>query len=161
MKSIEEIEKILVDELVESINKNDIKSNNGYYNESYGDTSFLLAKLIELQLKKKYNDWNESDRWLDDCLLTKIYFLNHRFFIWGIMIWGIDNTTSQWTDPFYFELELNDAFNDFSEYVICFKDLNTKEISYEDFRNNRSYWNQKKYESWNASEKNWAYKIVG
>jgi hypothetical protein len=66
MKSINEIQEMLVSELYKSYKdikqgKNDSK----YFNETLGDTSFLLAGLLNSHLEDKFN----GGKWIDDSLI--------------------------------------------------------------------------------------------
>lgn len=134
MKSEEEIQTMLVSELQNNLNR--IKSINKsleYYNEILGDTSYLLAGLLEALLKNKFKDWNFR-KWMDDSLITKISMNEDKLSIWGVMIWGLEGVTEQWTEPFYFEIELKQ--NGFNKYIFLFSDLDNPEISYEDYRQN-------------------------
>lgn len=153
MKSIKEIQEMLVSELLKSlvnVNKS-LKLNLGYYNETLGDSSFLLAGLLGQILKKRYNDW-DIRKWMDDCLLTNIKLNNNILSISGVMIWGIENMSEQWTEPFYFEMKLNHDQTDFIKYTFLFSDLDNTEISYDEYRHNRSYWKS-------LLERNWKYII--
>ncbi|MBG6133198.1 Fe-S-cluster formation regulator IscX/YfhJ [Aquimarina sp. EL_43] len=150
MKRLEETELMLITELQSNIsNVKNLKSDLEYYNEILGDSSFLLGGLLDVLLKSD-NDW-DSKRWIDDSLLTKIKLEGNKLSISGIMIWGIENITEQWTDPFYFEIKLKENNPDFDEYTFLFCDLDKSEISYEDFSMNRNYWN--------PIERNWKYII--
>lgn len=121
-----------------------------YYNESLGDTSFLLAGLLELLLKKNFGEW-DSRKWIDDSLITSISTQNEKMNIEGIMIWGRENTTEQWTDPFSFEIELFMDEVNLKRFTFLFCDLDIHEISYEEFKINREYWDN--------SNRNWKYII--
>lgn len=120
-----------------------------YFNEFLGDTSFLLATLLQRQLENSAPDW-DSKRWVDDSLIEKCVTKNgNRIGIGGVIIWGLENSTKQWTDPFYFESEFTEDKTDFSWYTFLFCDLDSEGISYEEINLNRSYWNFKK--------RNWRY----
>jgi hypothetical protein len=121
-----------------------------YYNEFLGDTSFLLAGLLELLLKKNFGEW-DSRKWIDDSLITRISTQNEKMNIEGIMIWGRENTTEQWTDPFSFEIELSMDEVSFKRFTFLFCDLDFREISYEEFKLNREYWDK--------NNRNWKYRI--
>ena len=140
MKSLKKILVMLVCELVKHLNK--IKSINQkliYYNEILGDTSFLLAGLLESLLRKKYSEW-DGRKWIDDSLITNVLIQNNKLKIDGIMIWGKKNTNEQWTDLFSFEMELLKDETNFKEFTFSFCDLDNPEITYEEFRDNRDYW---------------------
>jgi hypothetical protein len=161
MKSAEEIQTILVSELQNSVDK--IKAINrsfDYYNEILGATPYLLAGLLGILLKNKFKDW-DSRKWMDDSLITKVRMNENKISIWGVMIWGLEDITEQWTEPFYFEIELDK--NGFNKYIFLFSDLENPEITYEDFRQNRNYWGNEyfKNNNWDPSEKNWKYIIPG
>ena len=150
MKSVEKIKTMLVNELWSCLDKiESMKPREGYYNEILGDTSFLLTGLLGNLLKIR-DDW-DSKKWLDDSLLTGVKLDKNKLSIWGVIIWGVENTTDQWTDPFYFEVDLGNCKTDLNEYTFLFGDLNKSEISYEEFKINRNYWEQ--------PERNWKYII--
>lgn len=132
---------MLVDELLECFEKiKSLKPGMSYYNKYLGDTSFLLAGLLGSLLKLK-KDWNPK-KWIDDSLLTGVKLDENKLSIFGVIIWGMENTTEQWTEPFYFEIEFENTESDFKEYTFYFGDLNNPELSYEEFRMNRNYWEQ-------------------
>ena len=121
-----------------------------YYNEILGDTSFLLAGLLQSLLKQRENDW-EKNRWIDDSLIPKVIMHNQEVCIEGVMIWGIEYITEQWTSPFSFNLKLIDDRSDFEKFTFLFYDSDQPEISYEIFKVERDFWNRRK--------KNWKYQI--
>lgn len=150
MKSIEEIQLMLVNELWSYLDKiKYLKIEGDYYNSTLGDTSFLLSGLLGALLKLR-GDWGLS-KWLDDSLLVDVKLNKSKLSIWGVMIWGVESTTEQWTDPFYFEVELGNNESEFTEYTFLLGDLNKPEISFEEFRMNRNYWGQ--------NERDWKYII--
>ena len=151
MKNINEIILMLVSELTSHLDKiKSIKEPLVYFNEILGDTSFLLAGLLESLLKKRFNEW-DNRRWIDDSLVTKTIMVNNKLKIEGVMIWGMKNTTDQWTEPFIFEIELLNEEVNYREFVFLFGDLDKAEITYEEFRDNRSYWT--------VNNRNWRYII--
>jgi len=151
VKSIEEILTMLVHELEKYGHKIDRNSRkNEYYNEQLGDTSFLLAGLLELLLKENITEW-DKEKWIDDSLITKIEINNDKLTIEGIMIWGIENTTEQWTDPFCFEIESFISKIDFKKITFLFGDWDYPEVSYEEFKKHRNFWG--------ANDRNWKYII--
>lgn len=142
---------MLVCELVNHLdNIKSISQKVVYYNEILGDTSFLLAGLLESLLKKNFSDWDKK-RWIDDSLITKVVIQNNKLTIEGVMIWGIENTTEQWTYPFSFQIELLKEEMSFRRFTFLFCDLDNHEIAYEEFRVNRDYWDK--------SSRNWKYVI--
>lgn len=159
MKTVKELKKLLVSNIQESFenisNVIDIK----YYNKYLGDTSILLTSLLQEGLLEK-TDW-EPSKWLDDSLLTKIITRKKYICIWGIAIWGKAGTLEQWTDPLYFEGEINKTEVDFNQYTFLFGDLDNLEISYTDFLQNRDVWDKKYYKNaeWDPHERNWRYTI--
>lgn len=160
MKSVEEIQEILIEEI--KLNRENIidSSEMDYYNETLGDVSFLLAGYLHAQLKKNYEGWDAS-RWIDDSLITKIDLKANKISIWGVMIWGIQNDTKQWTEPFYFNIALNENNDEFVKSTILFSDSDCSEITYEEFNNNRNYWDRNYYsnEDWHPFEREWKYII--
>ena len=151
MKSIEEIQEMVETEITKYLNK-DIcpQQNENYLNSMLGDTSFLLAGLLDSLLKREASDWDHS-KWIDDCLINEVDKSNNKIGISGIMIWGKLNTTEQWTDPFYFELRLPRDEANSKRHTFLFSDLKHEEITYRSFRENRNYWD--------ATERNWKYII--
>jgi hypothetical protein len=162
VKSVDEIQELLIAEL--EIHKDKIVStdNLDYYNNLLGDTSFLLAGLLNQQLKEQIYSW-DHDKWIDDSLITKVEINQNKLLIWGIMIWGRNNTTAQWTDPFYFEIILEDLDADKEvKYIFLFGDSNSPEIPYEKFNNNRNLWDKDFYstDEWDIQERDWKYRII-
>jgi hypothetical protein len=142
---------MLVDELMKDLERiKSIDKGLVYYNEFLGSTSFLLAGLLELLLKKNFGEW-DNRKWIDDSLITSISTQNEIMNIGGIMIWGRENTTKQWTDPFSFEIELSMDEVGFERFTFLFCDSDIHEISYEEFKINREYWDN--------SNRNWKYII--
>ena len=156
MKSIKEIETLLKSELNQHLDK--IKSNSilDCFNDKLEDTSFILAGLLNMLLKNNNPNWKE--KWIDDSLITKVKFDNDKISIWGIMIWGKDDTTEQWTEPFYFET----FSSNFKQYFFLFGDLDCPEIRYEEFNQNRNFWDLCFYsnDQWIPFERKWKYQIT-
>jgi hypothetical protein len=150
MKTSREIQQMLVSELLaRSENILGLKEKPLYYNKVLGDTSFLLAGLLNsLMTENEINDWGVQ-KWIDDCLLMDAQIHVDQIRFWGIVIWGIEGTTEQWTDPFYFEMELQEDEQTFSHFTFLFRDEEMTEITYSDFRMNREYWKIK--------DRNWKY----
>lgn len=161
MKSVKELQKMLVSELCNSLDR--IRTNKGkmdFYNGILGDTSFLIAGLLESLLKLKFDEWDPR-KWIDDSLLTNINLNKNKLSIWGVMIWGMENETEQWTEPFYFEIDLNPNKLDFSIYTFLYCDLDNPEISYENFKESPDYWDKQldMNNNLNFTERNWKYII--
>ena len=151
MKSIRKILTTLITELTKARERiKSIDEELVYYNEFLGDTSFLLAGLLELLLKINFDEW-DSRKWIDDSLITSISTQNEKMNIEGIMIWGREDMTEQWTDPFSFEIELSMDEVNFERFTFLFCDLDIHEIPYEEFKINREYWDN--------SNRNWKYII--
>ncbi|KMQ59942.1 hypothetical protein ACM46_16925 [Chryseobacterium angstadtii] len=135
MKSASEIAQMLLQDLAQNLNN--IQKNNSliYYNEILGDTSFLLAGLLNVLVKKE----NFIDKiWIDDSLITDIKLLNsNKIFIKGVMIWGKEGTTAQWVDPFEFIMKFDNDLSTFINYTFFYQDFDINEISYEEYRENR------------------------
>lgn len=151
MKPIKDIISMLVNELINHIDKIDSKRIiQIYYNDILGDTSFLLAGLLESLLKKNYSDWSNK-KWIDDSLITKVDLRNDILKISGVMIWGIENKTEQWTEPFLFEITLVKQKASFKEFTFLFGDLNFQALIYESYKDNTDYWKN--------TDRNWKYII--
>lgn len=134
IRSIVELEKILLDE-INSFEKDEINSHQGkYYNEITGNMSTVLTYMLS-KLNLVREDWD--DCWLDDSLITKIVKLKERLRIWGILITGRENTNQQWTNPIYFEIRNTDEYKNFTEYTFLLGDKNSEELTYTDFIENR------------------------
>jgi len=148
MKTIETLLEMLVCEL--ETHSNEIISSESvrYYNDALGDTSFLLAGLLQQCLEQV----NESDKskWFDDSLLTGFQRDSEKLAIDGVMIWARD-ANAQWTDAFRFEIGLREG--EFGEFRFYFADLNRPSISYERFRDKPYYWH--------VGEKDWKHVIDG
>lgn len=140
MKSMKEILTMLIHELVSHFDKvKSINQNLDYYNDILGDTSFLLSNLLESLLRNNFKDWNNR-KWMDDSIITSITVQNNKLAIGGIMIWGKKGTTEQWTDPFFFEIDLLRDKTGFKKFTFLFCDMYNHEITYEQFKANRNYW---------------------
>lgn len=151
MKSANEIIQMLFEELKEHLDRIDNNTGLTYYNEILGDTSFLLAGLLHVLIKTE--NGIENSVWIDDSLITDIKQINNEVSISGVIIWGKENTTEQWVDPFMFVINLNNDFSDYTNYTFFFKDIIVKEISYEKFREDRNYFSD--------SIQKWEYKFIG
>ncbi|AZB18813.1 hypothetical protein EG352_13995 [Chryseobacterium indologenes] len=139
MKSLEELQNLLLLEITQNINNIEVVHHIDYYNEIMGDTSILLTSILEEHLLENKN-WDKN-KWLDDCLLSNVKLLsNNGFSINGIMIWGRNDTLEEWTEPFYFEARTSNGQN---QYEFLFGDLDNSEISYEEFKIDRKYWSYK------------------
>ena len=159
MKSLGELEQMLVTELVESKDKISKISNITYYNEYLGDGSILLSSILAEHLLGGGN-W-AIEKWFDDSILTKMRVSENKYAIWGIMIWGRENSSQQWVDPFYFEIQLTENSSEFSEYTFLFSEEGHQEITYDEFNKNRNIFDRSFYKNkdWNPSERNWKYII--
>ncbi len=156
MKSLEELETMLLDEVKSYINREDNNISNGYYNQLTGNMSVILT-LIFFRHVSGNNDWDYG--WLDDSLLTKVEEHYDKFRIWGIMIRGKDGTTEQWTDPFYFEIKSNNKYDDYSEYSFLYGEKENDDVSYTEFNHDRRIWDFRFYsdKTWNPSERDWIF----
>jgi len=159
MKNLEEIQEMLISELFNNLDRLKLNHNDDY-NKLMGDTSFLLAGYLHQKLKADFKNWDKK-KWIDDSLLTKIIFQVDKLFIWGVVIWGIENLTAQWTEPFYFEAVLNNEKTSFEKIILFFGDENCSAITYEDFNINRNFWDREYYsnKNWNPTERSWKYRI--
>jgi|GEM_PF-644425 len=140
MKSVKEILEMLLEELIMYLEKSEhFDTLLMYQNKKLGDTSFLLAALLESLLKQYHIDWDEK-KWIDDSLITRVTTKNDILTFEGVMIWGMIDSTEQWTDPFVFNIEILKDKKDYSDFTFLFCDMIKSEIKYEDFINNRDYW---------------------
>ncbi|MGI9581768.1 hypothetical protein ACR1PO_11170 [Chryseobacterium sp. RRHN12] len=147
MKSLEELQNLLLLEVTQNIENIKFAHHIDYYNEVMGDTSILLTSILEEHLLDDKN-WDRN-KWLDDSLLTNVRLLsNNSFSINGIMIWGRNDTLEEWTEPFYFEMQTSNSQH---QYEFLFGDIDNPEISYEEFNMDRNYWKYK--------IKHWKYKF--
>jgi hypothetical protein len=160
MKSLEEIQNMLVCEFNSCKWEEIVHEHVQYYNGFMGDVSFLLSQILELELKEKVIDW-DSQKWIDDSLLSKVVREGSNIRIWGVMIWGRHDTTKQWTDPFFFKIELAESADTFHGYTFLFCEEGSREISYEDFNFERGMWDESFYSTkdWDPSERKWKYII--
>jgi hypothetical protein len=81
MKSLAELQDLLLNEIQNNLNKEVVSENHDYYNEYTGYISVLLASILEKRLLKD-TDWN-SNRWIDDSLLTKLKLSDGKLSVWG------------------------------------------------------------------------------
>ncbi len=137
MKSIKKILTMLNLELIEYFkNINSTYKNGLYFNQSLGNTSFLLAGLLEAMLRKNDTKWDR--KWIDDSLISNIIIEEgKRMRIGGIMIWGEINMTKQWVSPFCFEIEFHKE--KVKDFIFLYADDKDK-LTYEKFRDNRNHW---------------------
>lgn len=150
MKSSKEILGMLVHELLVHFEKAKYFNKNvRYFNEALGDTSFLLSGLLDSLLQTK-SGWDKS-KWIDDSLITSVNQSDNKLILEGVMIWGKTDTTQQWTDPFCFEMDIIKKYKDFNNFTFFFCDVDNREITYEEFIENRDYWV--------SSQRRWKYII--
>lgn len=150
MKSIIEIEEMLSIELSNRLKgERSIIEFSNYYNKSLGDTSFILAGLLEAHLQRKYCEWFINGKWIDDTLIETFEHNGNEIDMSGIVIWGISGQTEQWTDPFKIILQFIDDV--IANYNILFGDLFRESLNYTDFKHNRNYWKER--------EPDWSYII--
>lgn len=157
IKSLEELKSILASELEANVSKG-LNEDQGYYNKSLGDVSFIFAALLSRELEK--NNW-ESDKWLDDGLITKVENDGSEYWLWGNMIWGRKGTTEQWVSPFYFYVKLNDKSVSIDNYKILYGIKEAREVSYSSFIRDRGMFDKEFYTSdnWDILERDWKYEI--
>lgn len=145
MKSLTELEHLLYLEITHHIEKVKL-SERVDYNNLMGDTSILLTLILEKYLLKG-EDWDRN-KWLDDCLITDVKISNNfKVSIWGIVIFGKNDTTEQWTSPLYFEVDFPYDKN----FKFLLGDKEQSDITYEEFQNNREFWLDE--------NRNWKYKL--
>ncbi len=137
--------------LVQSKDENKI-----YYNDELNDIPFIIGAILDKQLRENNNIWIEKDnKWVDDILITKTKVNNDNFEFWGVVIWGRNKTTEQWTDPGYFKIFFDS--NRISKISILFKDVKNDSISYTKFTKNRDVWSGDYYSDrqYNIEEIDW------
>src|SRR5262245_27791496 len=133
MKSIQEIQAMVESSIMKDLNKDEpIEMVGGYYNAAL-DASYLLAGLLELLLKERVADWDSNTRWIDDSLIEEVDKRENKFGISGVMIWGRNDTSEQWTDPFYFEMRWLGNDDNRNRLTFLFCDLDSEEMSYGTF----------------------------
>jgi hypothetical protein len=151
MKTIDEVQKMLESALNDNMAKiKDRPIGTQYYNSVLGDTSFILAGLLELHLRETSADWN-TERWMDDSLISEVSLKDGELSLSGTMIWGIGSDTEQWTEPFNFMILIKEGKVDINNYIFLFGDLDRLEVAYGNFRNNRDIWQ--------CQDRNWRYTI--
>ncbi|PSK88170.1 hypothetical protein B0I18_11564 [Taibaiella chishuiensis] len=160
MKSISELEEILVAGLGIYRDKRNTLSAVASCNEQLDGVSVTLAALLHRLLLDQYDDWPKH-RWIDDSLLHKVLVAGNTVSIWGVMIWGDGGTTEQYTDPFYVELTCRPDLSGFTRYTFLFADVDNPAITYTCFNNNRWYWDKDFYSdvTWPVTERDWKYSI--
>ena len=158
MKSLEELEEMLLDEIRSFRDRSDKNPIGTYYNELTGNMSSILTMMLSRYVYDE-DDWDNS--WLDDSLLTKIEETDNKYCVWGVLIKGRDNTTKQWTDPLYFEIKSETGYESYTEYTFLMGEEGTDEVTYKEFTNDRAMWDFNFYSNslWNPSEREWKYII--
>lgn len=143
MKTIVELEEMLKKEISTNIFSTPLSVNYVYLNKFLGDSSFIIARVMELYLKD--NEYFKNNKiWFDDTLIIRIEKEDQVVSLWGVLIFGIEDITEQFTNPFRFNINLLSTTCTFS-----YGDASQKAISYEDFLSNRS--------AWNPSKRNWEF----
>src|SRR6218665_91359 len=164
MMTFQELRVALHSELVYLLNMGVVDETAQYVNQLARNTSIYLTSILQEHLLMGSNDKWDPGKWLDDTLLTKIRIMDEgKLSIWGVVIWGKENTTEQWTEPVYFETILNESSDSLNEYLFLFGDLNYSEITYEEFLDNRDCWDRDFYSNseWNPAERDWNYIVRG
>lgn len=140
MKSAPEILNMLSSEFIRHSDASGIDSDSGYMNHYLGDTSFLLAGLLQQLLRANFNEWNRGG-WVDDSLIRDFDYKNDRFSIKGDMIWAKD-AADQWVSVFEFELELLKDEVGVKDFVFYFVEQDHPEMNYDEYRNRRNFWSR-------------------
>ena len=157
MKSSKELQSMLLSEICNNLIAIEKERELDCYNQILGDTSFLLSGILENELDS-ITSWNPLN-WIDDSLIHKVKIDEYKVRLWGVMIWGKNGTTKQWTDPFYSEFLIDCEDTTLQKLTILFGDEMLEEVTYEMFSKNRSYWDGDYYSNsqWDPSERNWKY----
>ena len=159
MKSSKELQSMLASEICNNLLALKEAKNQANFNEIMGDSSFLLSGILERELENNPK-WNPNN-WIDDSIIHKVKLKDSKIKIWGVIIWGKVSTTKQWTEPFYSEFSLDCKYAKLKELIILFGDEKVEEITYEEFAENRTFWDKDFYSNtnWKPSERNWKYRI--
>lgn len=135
MKTADEILKMLIGELFVHLDSDfSVKKEGIFYNRALGDSSFLLAGLLQLLLRENVPQWDSKSRWLDDSLITHVRLNENKLVLGGVMIWGKRDTTEQWVDLFSFETEPLSKEARSPRFTFSFCDAQGSERKYEDYR---------------------------
>lgn len=132
MKKINEIKSMLDSEILES--RNSIVNTKDSYNTVMGKTSYLLAAFVGLLLKQNNQEW-KTGKWMDDSILEGVMYNDVECRIWGVMIFGTEDSTEQWTEPFLYISRDNGK-----SWLVFYGDKNHNAYSYDNFRFDREYW---------------------
>ena len=146
MKSKKEFKLMLVQELESHWQFIARNQNIDYYNLYLGDVSFLVAGLFEHVLREQ-KAWN-TEKWLDDSLLTECVLNIDNLILGGVMISGIEGTTVQWTEPFNLEIGIEQDKLKQTDYLFKYGDKNSLPITYSEFNNNRDHWRRSVVNEW-------------
>lgn len=157
MKSLEEIKLMLARELETHVSQG-LSQEQGYYNKSLGDVSFLVASVLGYELKK--NNW-DKEKWVDDSLITKVENHSDEYKLWGYVIWGREGTTEQWVSPFFFGMKFKKGSVSIDSYKIFFGIKEADDISYEEFIRDRGIFDSGFYTSdnWDIFKRDWDFEI--
>ena len=147
MKSIEELEEMLVAELYDSLDVLRRAGPDSSYTKLMGSTGELLSYILQAVLERQVAEWSKTGKWTDGSLLHDVELDNNHLAIEGIMFWG-RHTSEQWTDPFYFEIELDPLQKWYTEYVFLFGDQDKIEENFDP----RPY-------KWKRDQRKWKYYI--
>lgn len=140
MKSAGEILDMLKGELIRRSNASGSNSKSRYMNQYLGDTSFLLARLLQQLLQANFSEWKPG-KWIDDSFIRDFFYKNRRFFIKGDIVWAND-ATDQWVSAFAFELELSTDEANVKDFVFYFVEQENPEMMYEEYENRRNFWSR-------------------
>jgi hypothetical protein len=146
MNTLEEIENMLLVELLSSSQRLATTKPDRYFNALLGDTSSLIAGYIDEYYRGHYAD-DEDSIWFDDCLLINVEHQDNQWAIWGVLIWGRENTTEQWVYPFYLETTIVLLPVSAQKLVILFGDMDLPVLTYEEYSCDRIYWDGLFYNS--------------
>lgn len=156
---MKKVKKILIKELVKNYKNQKLIPEKGYFNSTSGNISILLTSILEKNLLSIED--SDSDKWLDDMLLSRVVIVGLKIKIWGITIWGKSSTTKQWTDPVYIEINLNEDWTKITKMKFLYQDKEVKELDYMHYRKKRGFWDKEYYSdhTWIYKERDWKYKF--
>ena len=141
MKSREKLLKLLIEELLSNMDSGSWRNKKGeFYNEFLGDSSAILAGVLNALLGDETISWDSDAKWLDDCLITRLFLEDDDVLrLRGVVIWGKRNTTEQWVDSFAFEVQPLHTNVGKRRFRFWFCDKSDTKRTYEEFKQRSPY----------------------